>query len=69
MENVVNEKQAARYIGMSVSYLRQDRCYGAVGDRVPGPIFLKFGRAIRYRVCDLDAWLDQHLMSGPVVTD
>jgi len=32
---VLSKKEAAHYIGMSLSYLRQDRCYGATGQRAP----------------------------------
>ncbi len=51
------ETEAAHYIGMSVAYLRMDRCRGHVGHRTPGPPFLKLGRSVRYDVRDLDAWL------------
>jgi len=54
---VYNEKQAAQYIGMSVSYLRHDRCYGAIGGHTPGPSYLKLGRSVRYLKDDLDHWL------------
>jgi len=45
------EKDAARYINLSVAWLRVQRRDGG------GPAFLRIGRAIRYRVQDLDAWL------------
>lgn len=51
------ETEAAHYIGMSVAYLRMDRCRGHVGGRTPGPPWLKLGRTIRYDTRDLDAWL------------
>lgn len=57
---VLSEKEAAHYIGMSLSYLRQDRCYGATGQRAPGPDFIKIGRTVRYHVNDLDQWLFSH---------
>lgn len=56
---VLNEKQAAEYIGMSVSYLQHDRCYG---NKNPGPPYLKLGRSIRYRLSDLNDWLERHLI-------
>lgn len=52
--SVLNEKEAASYIGMSVHFLRQARCYKP--DR--GPKFIKIERAVRYRVSDLDAFLE-----------
>ena len=54
------EIEAARYLEMSASYLRHARCHGRVGNRTPGPSFVKIGRTIRYLREDLDAWLDHH---------
>lgn len=62
---VMTEKEAAQYIGMSISYLRQDHCYGAIGGRAPGPKFLKYGRAVRYRIEHLNEWLEEHTFSSP----
>jgi hypothetical protein len=50
----VNEKDAAVYIGLTVAYLRKARWLGK------GPRFLRLGRTIRYRIEDLDEWLEQH---------
>lgn len=47
----LTEDDAARYIGMSRSYLRQARL------RRRGPAFIRIGRAVRYRVADLDAFM------------
>lgn len=54
---VMTEKQASKYIGMSSSYLQHARCYGVTGDKTPGPTYLRFGRSIRYLRADLDDWL------------
>ena len=43
---------AAAYCGIAVSTLEKLRLSGG------GPIFLKRGRSVLYRVADLDAWLD-----------
>lgn len=54
------EKEAAEYIGMSRSYLAQDRMNGSIPGRVPGPRHIKVGsRSVRYCIEDLDDWLDQ----------
>lgn len=50
----VHEPDAARYIGLSRAFLRQGRAHGR------GPAYIKCGRAIRYRIADLDAWLEAH---------
>lgn len=60
LETVLNEKQAANYIGMSLSYLQHDRCYGAIENKTPGPTFMRIGRSIRYLKTDLDEWLSQN---------
>jgi hypothetical protein len=53
---VLNEKEAAIYIGMSTSFLSKDRIEGIVPQ---GPPWIKVGRAIRYSVKDLDIWLEK----------
>lgn len=53
---VLSTADAARYIGMSVPWLKLTR---NVGDP-SGPPFVKVGRAIRYIRADLDDWLEQH---------
>lgn len=45
--------EAADYLNLSPSYLYQRR---RAGD---GPTFLRCGRAVRYDVADLDAWLEK----------
>ena len=55
----MTELEAARYVRMSQSYLRQSRMDGDRENRTPGPRFLKIGRSVRYLVDDLDAWLEQ----------
>ncbi len=57
----LNEFQAAKYIGMSRSYLAQARMDGHRNNRTPAPPFIKIGRSVRYLREDLDAWLDQFL--------
>lgn len=54
---LLTEPEAAAYIGMSVAYLRMDRCRGHLTGRTPGPPYLRLGRSIRYDTHDLDAWL------------
>lgn len=57
-----NETQAAKYIGMSVSFLRKDRMNGIFKDRTPGPRWGKVGKRVIYLKDDLDAWLDRSLV-------
>jgi len=65
IKNTLTEKEAAEYIGMSPSFLRQDRMNGYRINRTPGPRFLKIGRSIRYLKEDLEAWLLQHRINRP----
>ena len=55
-----NEVDASRYIGMSISFLRQSRMDGIRESRTPGPPFVKIGRAVRYLRDDLDTWLESY---------
>ena len=50
--SVMDEKQAAAQLGVSVSLLRKWRV-----NRDGGPVYLKIGRAVRYSTEDLDAFL------------
>ena len=49
------EAETAAYLHVSRAYLRQRRMRGS------GPPYAAFGRMIRYRRRDLDAWWDGHL--------
>ncbi len=55
--DLLDERASAKYISMSVAFLRCGRSVGTVGNRTPSPPFLKLGRAVRYDRRDLDAWL------------
>jgi predicted DNA-binding transcriptional regulator AlpA len=48
---VLTEADASQYLGFTVAWLRVRR-----RDK-RGPAFVRAGRAIRYRVADLEAWL------------
>jgi Helix-turn-helix domain len=50
----ISERKAAEAIGLSPSYMRQLRNRGA------GPPYLRFGKAVRIRPDDLDAWAEAH---------
>ncbi len=43
--------QAAIYLGLAISTLNKWRCHGG------GPVFLKLGRAVRYREEDLEKFV------------
>jgi predicted DNA-binding transcriptional regulator AlpA len=50
-EPVLNTREASALLGLAVPTLNKLRVYG------DGPIFLKLGRAVRYRRADLESWL------------
>ena len=56
----LSEAEAANYIGMSRSFLRQARMDGRRLNRTPGPPFTKIGRKVLYLRDDLDTWLEAH---------
>ncbi len=56
LHNVITEKDAARYLSRSRSFLRIARMH----DRGPAWVQLST-RAIGYRLADLDAWLNAHV--------
>lgn len=63
-QNVLSEREAAAYIGMSRSYLRQSRMNGARLNRAPAPPWVQVGRAIRYLRSDLDNFLKSQRVSA-----
>ena len=51
---VLDTKRAATYVGLSASTLNKLRVNG------DGPAYVKLGRAVVYRIKDLDDWLLEH---------
>ena len=49
------DAEAAHYIGMSESWLRQSRMRG----NPDAPPYIKIGKAVRYLKSDLDDWLNR----------
>lgn len=62
-ENALNERQAARYLGVSPATLRLWRAEGRA------PRYFRAGeRLVRYRRADLDSWVQERL-SAPAVME
>jgi hypothetical protein len=57
MPQLLSEKQAAAWLGVSVVYLRRGRSQGTTGRRTPAPNFVRVGGRIYYRRADLEAWV------------
>jgi hypothetical protein len=47
---LIDEKEAARRLGVSVRFLQARRLMGG------GPFYVKVGRSVRYRPLDLEVW-------------
>ena len=56
----LSEAEAADYIGISRSSLRQGRMDGKREKRMPPPPFARLGRKIVYLIDDLDTWLESN---------
>lgn len=56
--NLLNETKAAEYLGISIRTLQAWRVRGN------GPVFVKLGRAVRYRPSDLNAWVDARMAAS-----
>lgn len=65
-QKLLTETQAAKYIGMSRSFLRQGRMAGIRKNCTPAPHWIKIGsRSIRYLISDLNDWIDSFPKVAP----
>lgn len=55
MTTLLTEASAARYLNLSVGLLKASRL---TRPRCDGPPYIRVGRAVRYSLADLNAWLD-----------
>ena len=56
--SLLTEQQAANFIAVSVAALRKWRVQGR------GPVFLKLGTLVRYRLEDINKWLSTRPQGG-----
>jgi hypothetical protein len=56
---LLDEKQAARFLGVSLSYLRKSRSEGTPGGRTPAPPFVRVDGRVYYRRTDLEVWANE----------
>ncbi|MBF0429286.1 MAG: helix-turn-helix domain-containing protein [Magnetococcales bacterium] len=54
---------AAQHIGLGKSTLEKLRLTGG------GPTFCKMGKAVRYKISDLDSWMDSRRVSNTSEAD
>lgn len=55
LETLLDEAEVSKAIGRSVPTLQKDRVQGS------GPPYIKFGRQVRYRPSDVQAWLAERV--------
>ena len=63
IKRLFNEQEAAEYLGVSRSYLRQNRMRQTINSTTPGPSYCRFGKMIRYTKESLDAWIENNFVS------
>ena len=54
--NTLSLQQASQYIGVSSAALRSWKREGK------GPSFFRAGKLLKYRKCDVDAWIEAQLV-------
>jgi hypothetical protein len=59
LKRLLTEQEAAEYISLSRSFLRQGRIYGHREGHIPPPRHIQLGRAVRYDIQDLDEWIEE----------
>lgn len=57
---LLTEAETAKYLSVSRPFLRKSRMEGRRENHTPGPPWVKFGRAVRYAIDDLNAWIAEH---------
>ena len=58
MVRLLTQRDAAILLRLSERTLERLRLQGG------GPLYVKAGRAVRYRECDLEAWIDARVVSS-----
>jgi hypothetical protein len=58
MSHLLNEHEAANYLGCSISLLRKRRLFGE------GPAYCKIGRLVRYRQDDLAEFIAARVVTN-----
>ena len=58
IKRLLNQEDAAKYIGVSGSFLAIDRMNGFREKRTKGPNPIRFGRKVMYDLEDLNAWIE-----------
>lgn len=62
MEQLINDVEAAKLLGLGLTSLRRDRCIGSRGLNIP---YLKPGGSIRYSPSQLQEWVMARAKNSP----
>jgi excisionase family DNA binding protein len=62
MQTMLDQREAARLLRLSERTLERLRLTGG------GPSFVKCGRSVRYRECDLEAWIAARVIGSTSAT-
>lgn len=63
-QELINERDAARFLGLSPATLMKQRSQGERAGHLPLVPYCKLGnRCIRYRISDLRAYAERHLVT------
>ena len=60
IKKLLTETDAAKYMGVSRSFLSQDRMNGFRKTRTKGPNPLRFGKKVMYDLEDLNEWIENN---------
>ncbi len=55
---LIQEPEAAKILGMSISWMQRSRWDGS------GPPYIKINHAVRYRVSDLEKWIEERIQKS-----
>jgi excisionase family DNA binding protein len=58
LDYLMKQKEAAELLGVSGRTLEGWRLHGG------GPLYVKVGRSVRYRLSDLNAWIEQRVRTS-----
>ena len=59
-DRLLSERETARFLGVSRSYLANSRCFGTREGGAPAPPWIKISTgAVRYSLADLREWIAQ----------
>ena len=60
---LMDERAAANYLDIGVRFMQKSRVRG------DGPKFVKVGGRVRYRLADLDAFIEAHVVKSTAQAD